>query len=55
MALYFVALAWLLLLPYDQYNKKTYMSENALLPAQVYKVECDAAVKFLYCPYYLTL
>ncbi|RUS22965.1 Gaa1-like protein [Endogone sp. FLAS-F59071] len=34
-ALYFVALAWLLLLPYDQYNKKTYMSENALLPAQI--------------------
>ncbi|RUP51808.1 Gaa1-like protein [Jimgerdemannia flammicorona] len=34
-ALYFVGLGWLLLLPHDQYNKETYVSENALLPAQI--------------------
>ncbi|KAI8580554.1 hypothetical protein K450DRAFT_236175 [Umbelopsis ramanniana AG] len=33
--LYFVGVIWLLLLPYNGYNKETYVSENALLPAQV--------------------
>ncbi|KAI8969002.1 Gaa1-like protein [Mycotypha africana] len=33
--LFFIAIAWLLLLPYDGYSKRTYISENALLPGQV--------------------
>lgn len=30
-----VGIVWLLLLPYDGYSKRTYISENALLPGQV--------------------
>lgn len=30
-----VGLAWLLVLPLDQYSRHTYISENALLPGQV--------------------
>lgn len=37
-ALFLVGLVWLLLLPYEGYNKRTYISENALLPAQVPRV-----------------
>ncbi|CAO3620863.1 unnamed protein product [Cunninghamella echinulata] len=33
--LFFIGTCWILLLPYDGYNKQTYISENALLPAQV--------------------
>lgn len=28
--------AWLLLLPLDEYSRRTYISENALLPGQVH-------------------
>ncbi|KAH6844855.1 Gaa1-like protein [Chaetomium sp. MPI-CAGE-AT-0009] len=31
-----VGVAWLFLLPLDQYSRKTYISENALLPGQVH-------------------
>ncbi|SPQ25831.1 bc48dce1-70fc-44d4-9c6d-90a401e8039b [Thermothielavioides terrestris] len=31
-----VGVAWLLLLPLDQYSRRTYISENALLPGQVH-------------------
>lgn len=31
-----VGLVWLLLLPLDEYSRKTYVSENALLPGQVH-------------------
>ncbi|KAL7273916.1 Glycosyl phosphatidyl inositol protein transamidase complex subunit [Rhizina undulata] len=31
-----VGVAWLLLLPLDDYSRKTYISENALLPGQVH-------------------
>lgn len=31
-----VGVAWLLLLPLDAYSRKTYISENALLPGQVH-------------------
>lgn len=31
-----VGVAWLLLLPLDNYSRKTYISENALLPGQVH-------------------
>ncbi|KAG9304501.1 hypothetical protein G9A89_020065 [Geosiphon pyriformis] len=33
--LYAVGVGWLFILPSDQYNKHTYISENALLPGQV--------------------
>ncbi|KAI8139216.1 Gaa1-like protein [Fennellomyces sp. T-0311] len=33
--LFFVGIAWILLLPYEGFNRKTYISENALLPGQV--------------------
>lgn len=33
--LFVVGVVWLLVLPYDGYNKRTYISENALLPGQV--------------------
>ncbi|KAI9266635.1 Gaa1-like protein [Phascolomyces articulosus] len=33
--LFFVGIAWIFLLPYQDFNKKTYISENALLPGQV--------------------
>lgn len=33
--LFIVGIAWILILPYDGYNKRTYISENALLPGQV--------------------
>lgn len=29
-------MAWLLLLPLDEYSRQTYISENALLPGQVH-------------------
>jgi glycosylphosphatidylinositol transamidase len=29
-------IAWLLLLPLDEYSRRTYISENALLPGQVH-------------------
>ncbi|KAL9557285.1 hypothetical protein PS6_001913 [Mucor atramentarius] len=32
--LFIIGVAWLLILPYDGYNKQTYISENALLPGQ---------------------
>ncbi|KAF1799968.1 Gaa1-like protein [Mucor lusitanicus] len=32
--LFVIGVAWLLILPYDGYNKRTYISENALLPGQ---------------------
>lgn len=31
-----VGVAWLLVLPLDDYSRRTYISENALLPAQVH-------------------
>ena len=31
-----IGIAWLLLLPLDDYCRKTYISENALLPGQVH-------------------
>ncbi|RDL30439.1 Gaa1-domain-containing protein [Venustampulla echinocandica] len=31
-----IGIAWLLLLPLDDYSRKTYISENALLPGQVH-------------------
>lgn len=31
-----IGIAWLLLLPLDNYSRKTYISENALLPGQVH-------------------
>jgi GPI-anchor transamidase subunit GAA1 len=31
-----VGVAWLLLLPLDEYSRQTYISENALLPGQVH-------------------
>lgn len=31
-----VGVAWLLVLPLDDYSRKTYISENALLPGQVH-------------------
>lgn len=33
--LFVVGIAWILVLPFDGYNKQTYISENALLPGQV--------------------
>ncbi|KAI8876384.1 Gaa1-domain-containing protein [Backusella circina FSU 941] len=33
--LFIVGIGWILLLPYQGYNKHTYISENALLPGQV--------------------
>lgn len=30
-------MGWILILPYEGYNKRTYISENALLPGQVPK------------------
>ncbi|KAI9717251.1 MAG: Glycosyl phosphatidyl inositol protein transamidase complex subunit [Chrysothrix sp. TS-e1954] len=32
----FIGLAWLLVLPTDEYSRRTYISENALLPGQVH-------------------
>ncbi|KAG2203760.1 hypothetical protein INT47_012693, partial [Mucor saturninus] len=32
--IFFVAVGWILVLPYQDYNKRTYISENALLPGQ---------------------
>ncbi|KAI8997337.1 Gaa1-like protein [Pilobolus umbonatus] len=32
--LFIIGIGWLLLLPYEHYNKRTYISENALLPGQ---------------------
>ncbi|CEP13311.1 hypothetical protein [Parasitella parasitica] len=32
--LFFIGIGWILILPYDGYNKHTYISENALLPGQ---------------------
>ncbi|KAI8357897.1 Gaa1-like protein [Choanephora cucurbitarum] len=32
--LFIIGLVWILLLPYEGYNKRTYISENALLPGQ---------------------
>ncbi|KAI5283531.1 Glycosyl phosphatidyl inositol protein transamidase complex subunit, partial [Ascosphaera aggregata] len=34
--LIFVGVAWLFLLPLDEYSRHTYISENALLPGQVH-------------------
>lgn len=31
-----IGVAWLLLLPLNQYSRQTYISENALLPGQVH-------------------
>jgi len=31
-----IGVAWLLVLPLDDYSRKTYISENALLPGQVH-------------------
>lgn len=31
-----VGIAWLLILPLDDYSRRTYVSENALLPGQVH-------------------
>lgn len=31
-----IGIAWLLLLPLDEYSRSTYISENALLPGQVH-------------------
>ncbi len=31
-----IGVAWLLVLPLDNYSRRTYISENALLPAQVH-------------------
>lgn len=31
-----IGVAWLLLLPLDEYARQTYVSENALLPGQVH-------------------
>jgi GPI-anchor transamidase subunit GAA1 len=31
-----VGVVWLLLLPLDDYSRRTYISENALLPGQVH-------------------
>ncbi|KAI9487195.1 MAG: Gaa1-like protein [Benjaminiella poitrasii] len=33
--LFIVGIGWILALPYEGYNKRTYISENALLPGQV--------------------
>ncbi|KAI9493887.1 Gaa1-like protein [Zychaea mexicana] len=33
--LFFVGIVWILLLPYEGFNRTTYISENALLPGQV--------------------
>lgn len=33
--LFIMAVGWILVLPYEEYNKRTYISENALLPGQV--------------------
>ncbi|CAO3592080.1 unnamed protein product [Absidia cylindrospora] len=33
--LFLIGTCWILLLPYDGYSKRTYISENALLPGQV--------------------
>jgi glycosylphosphatidylinositol transamidase len=55
-----VGLAWLLLLPLNEYSRQTYVSENALLPGQVhtyfggseqnvfraYKKEIEAGVEY---------
>lgn len=30
-----IGIVWLLLLPLDEYSRRTYISENALLPGQV--------------------
>ena len=32
----FIGLLWLLLLPFNDYSRHTYISENALLPGQVH-------------------
>ena len=54
-----IGIAWLLVLPLDAYSRKTYISENALLPGQVhtyfsgsdqnvfraYKTEIDAVAE----------
>ncbi|KAG0175792.1 Glycosyl phosphatidyl inositol protein transamidase complex subunit [Apophysomyces sp. BC1021] len=34
-ALFAIAVIWILILPHEKYSKRTYISENALLPAQV--------------------
>lgn len=34
--LIFVGIAWLLVLPLNEYSRRTYVSENALLPGQVH-------------------
>lgn len=31
-----IGVVWLLLLPLDEYSRRTYISENALLPGQVH-------------------
>jgi glycosylphosphatidylinositol transamidase len=31
-----IGIAWLLILPLDEYSRRTYVSENALLPGQVH-------------------
>jgi glycosylphosphatidylinositol transamidase len=31
-----IGVAWLLVLPLDNYSRRTYISENALLPGQVH-------------------
>lgn len=31
-----IGIVWLLLLPLDNYSRRTYISENALLPGQVH-------------------
>jgi glycosylphosphatidylinositol transamidase len=31
-----IGLIWLLVLPLDEYSRRTYISENALLPGQVH-------------------
>lgn len=36
LSLVLVGLAWLLLLPLNNYSRHTYISENALLPGQVH-------------------
>ncbi|KAI7901964.1 Gaa1-like protein [Cokeromyces recurvatus] len=33
--LFIIGIGWILMLPYEGYNKQTYISENALLPGQV--------------------
>lgn len=32
----FIGVAWLLVLPLNEYSRQTYVSENALLPGQVH-------------------